>query len=167
MMRFWLCIFHSTLPRVQKMNVLRTQWCFQNVRNEDFTRHQAQWNLDAAEWIISERHGKQKSQEVCKWESNQQKEFQKCIDPTKGSSLDADQIAFLQAISFPLNGSGVSGRTDKKRPATKGSTGSTSSKRAQKDSSSSRARAKASSIMSTLVFMREQLERIRTKLPGK
>ena len=95
-----------------------------NVQNEEISRAQAQWNLDAAEWINSEQNGKQKSQNVCKWEKTQQKEFQKWVDPTKDSLLETDQIAFLQAIGFPLNAGGErddmntasSVRTNKKRP---------------------------------------------------
>ena len=74
-----------------------------NVQNKGISRFQARWNLDAAEWINSERNGKQKSQDVCKWEKTQQEEFQKWTDPPKDSLLETDQIAFLQAIGFPLN----------------------------------------------------------------
>jgi hypothetical protein len=77
---------------------------FKCPRDKEVSRDQAQWNMDAAEWINSEQNGKQKSETVCARENAQQEEFQKWVDPTKDSLLGTDQIAFLRAISFPLHG---------------------------------------------------------------
>lgn len=77
---------------------------FKCPRDKEVSRDQAQWNMDAAEWINSEQNGKQKSETVCARENAQQEEFQKWVDPTKDSLLGTDQIAFLRAICFPLHG---------------------------------------------------------------
>ncbi len=113
---------------------------FKCPRDNEVSRDQAQWNMDAAEWINSEQNGKQKSETVCARENAQQEEFQKCVDPTKDSLLGTDQIAFLRAICFPLHGgerdedlnTASSVPTNKKRPR-RNSAGSDTPKKGEKE----------------------------------
>ena len=119
-----------------------------NVQEKEISDGRARWNSDAAGWINAERNGRQKSQDVYKWEIVQREEFQKWTDPTKDSCLESHQVAFLQAIGFPLNGSGESvGTTKKKRPR-RNSTGGAASKKSKKNTVSLRARAIAPSTPS-------------------
>lgn len=113
---------------------------FKCPRDKEVSRDEAQWNMDAAEWINSEQNGKQKSETVCARENAQQEEFQKWVDPTKDSLLGTDQIAFLRAICFPLHGgerdedlnTALSVPTNKKRPR-RNSAGSDTTKKGEKE----------------------------------